>query len=108
METLTDLLKEPSDEPKGRCVVRLRTTAWEDGRGAHLKKSVTFLKKQSAGHNFLQEDISCIGAELALTRIVNLYECQDGVYEVTACNISHDYETGYADDWDYKLIAIKP
>ena len=53
------------------------------------------------------EDISCIGAEEVLPRIINLDECKDGVYEVTACNISHDFETGYADDWDYKLIAIE-
>ena len=39
--------------------------------------------------------------------IINLYECDDGIYEVIMCNLSHDWETGYLDDWDLKLIPYK-
>lgn len=103
--TLNDLLKR-NDEPKSRSVCRLKTTMWADGRGAYIKKSITFLKRRSIGYGVL-EDIYAIGAEEVLTRIVNLDECDDGIYEVIIINVSHDWETGYVDDYDYKLIEIK-
>lgn len=105
MNIFAELINE-SDKERNRVVVRLRTTTWADNRGIHQKRSILFLKKQSLGHNMLQEDISCVGAEDVLPKIVNLNECEDGIYEVYTCNESRDWETGYVDDWDYKLQAI--
>ena len=40
-----------------------------------------------------------------MPRILNLGEVEDGIYEVVVCNESHDYETGYVDDYDYRLVT---
>jgi hypothetical protein len=95
----------PVDVNVSRCTVRVKTTAWADKRGLHTKKSLTFLRRQCEGFNILAEDANAIGAEEVLPRIVNLGEVEDGIYEVVACNESHDYETGYVDDYDYRLVT---
>ena len=104
---LSDLTDVLAGEPKqlNRCVVRLRTTMWADKSGLHTKKSLTFLRRKSEGFNVLEEDTSAVGAEGVLPRILNMDECPDGVYEVVTCNESRDYETGYIDDYDYRLVA---
>ena len=103
----TEVMKAqgPVDVNVSRCTVRVKTTAWADKRGLHTKKSLTFLRRQCEGFNILAEDADAIGAEEVLPRIVNLGEVEDGIYEVVACNESHDYETGYVDDYDYRLVT---
>jgi len=78
---------------------------WADKSGLHTKKSLTFLRRKSEGFNVLEDDTSAVGAEGVLPRILNMDECPDGVYEVVTCNERHDYETGYIDDYDYRLVA---
>ena len=95
----------PVDVNVSRCTVRVKTTVWADKRGLHTKKSLTFLRRQCEGFNVLAEDASAIGAEEVLPRILNLGEVEDGIYEVVVCNESHDYETGYVDDYDYRLVT---
>lgn len=86
-------------------VVRLSRSAWKDHLGGmHVETKLTPLKKKSSGYQILEEDIDMIGAEEALARVVNLYKCQPGVYRVTTCNESKDWETGCIDSYDYKLI----
>ena len=92
-------------ECDSRCTVRVRTTVWTDKRGLHTEKSLTFLRRQCEGFNALAEDASAIGVEEVLSRILNLGEVEDGIYEVVVCNESHDYETGYVDDYDYRLVT---
>lgn len=89
-----------------KVVVRLKTSAWSDGKGIHIKRSLTYLRRQCAGFNGLEEDAMMAGAEQAIKNIINLSDCNDGVYEVVMCNVSKDFETGYADDWDYKLVPV--
>lgn len=88
-----------------RCVVRLRTTMWADKNGIHMRKSLTFLRRKSEGFNVLEEDVSAVGVEEVVPRILNMDECPDGIYEVVMCNESHDFETGYIDDYDYRLVT---
>ena len=95
----------PVDVNVSRCTVRVKTAAWADKRGLHTKKSLTFLRRRCEGFNVLDEDASAIGAEEVLLRILNLDEVEDGIYEVVVCNESHDYETGYVDDYDYRLVT---
>ena len=102
LETL--MAQGPVDVNVSRCTVRVKTAVWEDKRGLHTKKSLTFLRRQCEGFNVLAEDASAIGAEEVLSRILNLDEVEDGIYEVVVCNESHDYETGYVDDYDYRLV----
>lgn len=89
-----------------RCVVRLHTSMWADGRSLHVKRSLTFLRRQSAGFNVLEEDVATAGTGTVLPRILNLGSCKDGVYEVVTCNVSHDYETGIVDGYDYRLVSM--
>ena len=100
----TPIAQGPVDVNVSRCTVRVKTTVWADKRGLHTKKSLTFLRRRCEGFNVLAEDASAIGAEEVLLRILNLGEVKDGIYEVVVCNESHDYETGYVDDYDYRLM----
>lgn len=105
---LTEMLAvEHAPTPKSQCVVRLRTTVWSDKSGLHLKKSLTFLRRQCVGFNILEEDSGAIGAEEVFPKIENLDECKDGIYVVVVCNESHDYESGYVDDYDYRLVPLE-
>jgi hypothetical protein len=95
---------ESEIKEESRCVIRLQTNIWSDKRGLHYKKSLSILKRKCKGFNILEEDTSNIGAEDLFPKILNFNECKDGIYEVVTCNESRDYETGYIDDYDYRLI----
>ncbi len=102
---LSPIVQGPVDVNVSRCTVRVKTTVWADKRGLHTKKSLTFLRRQCEGFNILAEDISAMGVEEVLPRIVNLDKVKDGIYEVVVRDKSYDYETGYVDDYDYRLVT---
>jgi hypothetical protein len=89
-----------SIRPVSLCVVRLTTTSWSDRRG------LLWLRRLSKGFNVMEEDADCVGADLTVARILNIDECADGVYRVVTCNESLDFETGYVDDYDYRLVPF--
>lgn len=93
-----------SSGPINRCVVRIKTSVWSDNKGIYTRKNITYLKRQTIGHNILDEDISMIGADEVATKIVNLHEVEDGIYQVVICNVSRDYESGHIDGYDFKLV----
>ena len=95
-----------TDEVQHRHVIRLRTSFWRDKTGIHMKRSLITLRRKSSGYSVIEDDADMAGADKILSKITNLSECVDGIYEVVLCNISHDFETGYADDWDYELIPF--
>lgn len=107
METLNNLLENHADEPVCRSFCRIRTSMWGDRRGIYLKKSVTFLRKRSIEGGYFEHDVDMVGPDEVFLRIVNLNECEDGIYEVVTVNPHCDWETGTLDDYDYKLIAIE-
>lgn len=39
--------------------------------------------------------------------ITNLDKCKDGIYKIQICNPRTDWETGYIDEYDYKLVPFK-
>ena len=100
---------EPS-EPKSlnQCIVRLETSVWSDSTGLHCKKDITFLKRRCKGFNVLAEDISMIDALEVYQKIINLDTCVDGVYLVTTCNESMDWESGCVEEYDYSLMFLEP
>ncbi len=102
MNEIFDLIPTSPSPVENKTVVRLTTSTWSDGSGVFLKKSLKYLKRQCIGYNALSEDDS----PYPLDHIVNFAECKDGVYEVIVVNVAHDFETGIADDWDYKLIPL--
>lgn len=93
-------------EPERREVVKLVTSSWHDKRGLHIRRDLLSVKRKSSGHQCLEEDCSMISPDEVWTRIVNLHECKDGLYEVVICNESKDWETGYVEDYDYRLVAF--
>lgn len=92
---------------EAKCIVRLRTTAWDDGKGLHVKKSLTYLRRKCVGHNVLEHDVECCGAEDIVPHIKNLCTAEDGVYEAVPCDIHTDWETGIVDGYSYKLVPVK-
>lgn len=90
-----------------KVVVRLKTYSWSSKRGVHQRRDLLFLKRQCEGYNVVDEDVSNVGASDVVSRIVNLDACPDGVYEVVICNEKRDWESGYVEDYDYKLVAVK-
>lgn len=57
------------------------------------------LKRRSNGS---LEDLIC-DADYDIPKL-NMHSMNEGLYELTATNISKDYETGIIDDWDIQLI----
>lgn len=112
MDTMIlDALDLPSQEQhdliESRCVVRLSTTAWATKKGVFLQKSLVYLKRKCQGFNILQEDVSQIGDIEVLSRIENLDSCPDGVYLVLTCDEVKDWETGYIEDYGYRLVPYE-
>ena len=93
-------------EDASKVVVRVSTSWWSDQNGLYSKKSLIYLKRQCKNYNFLREDVSNMSAEEVYTRIIDLDNVEDGIYEVITCNVSMDWEGGYIDDYDYKLVKI--
>lgn len=94
-------------EKKIRCVVKVTTSQWGDKNGMYEKKSLKFLKRKCSVYNFVEDDCQMVGANEVFSRITNLKECKDGIYEVVTCNEHKDYWTGHIEDWDYKLIPFE-
>lgn len=96
--------KDGADGVIHRQVVRLSTSYYKTKRGYAVRRDLITLKRKSSGHQILDEEVYNIGPEEALCNIINLDSCKDGVYEITVCNVTKDWESGYADDWDLKLV----
>lgn len=87
-------------------VVRVSRSAWGDARAVHSKTSIRLMRSLCQPEwTFLDDGKNC-GEEVVFERITNLHECRDGLYELVICNEERDWETGYVEDWDYKLIPI--
>lgn len=107
MSLLETLLREPATPAEERReVVRLTTTYWTGVNGLSVLKKLTPQKRKSTGYQMLLEDAKMIGDELVVKNIVNLNECKDGLYSVEVVNERTDFETGYVEDYDYKLIPF--
>jgi hypothetical protein len=93
--------------PESRAIVRIKTETWSDQRGIYTKKNIRYLRRKSLGFNILEEDVNNIESQEVIDRIINLHDVKDGIYEISTCNEKRDYETGYIEDYDYKLIEFK-
>ena len=101
-----ELVARALDGPICRSVVRVVTQAYATKRGVHIRKSLLYLKRLSEGQNMLESDLDAIDAEEVISTILNLYEVPDGVYELRMCDVGRDYETGYLDNWNYRLVPF--
>lgn len=102
------LLLTPAKGPDYQVVVRVRTSTYPYRNGFVRNKSVTVLRKHTTGHDFVNHDIEMIGADLFADKIVNLNSVDDGLYIVSIVDIKRDWETGYVDDYRYRLIPYTP
>lgn len=84
-------------------VVKVTTEAYQRGDSYLIGKTLRTLKKKS-NYDFLKDECDGCGVFDALARIVNLHKVDDGEYLLVTCNECTDYETGYLDDWDLKLV----
>jgi len=96
-------LGESKDAPK--TIVRVKSSSWHDNKGVHFRRDMNILRRKS-NCDYVIEDCSMIGAEEVIPRIINFHKVEDGVYELIFCNESRDWETGYVDDHDYKLVEL--
>ena len=109
MNSLNELLAPEPKEPRPIVVVRLATSYWHDCNGIHWKQSLRFLRRKCQGFNVIHEDCQNIGASEVIPRIVNLHECEDGVYQIVTCNErGSDWEVPHIiDEYDYRLVPVK-
>jgi hypothetical protein len=105
-EQTSGIERRAGAEPVRREVVKLVTSAWHDNRGLHIRRDLLSVKRKSSGYQCLDEDCSMVGADNVWPRIVNLGECQDGLYEVVTCNERKDWESGNVEEYDYRLVAF--
>lgn len=85
------------------CVVKVGTEAYKRGDTYFYGKTLRILKKLTT-LDLVAEECMNIGIQEGLENILNLRNCDDGVYNLIVTNISKDYESGYVDDWDLKLF----
>lgn len=107
LNMLDELMDKCEATDNSICTVRLKTSYWSDSNGVYTKKSLTYLRRKSQGYNLLKEEVSAVGAEDAVKIIENLYDCEDGIYEVVVCNERRDWEAGYIDQYDFKLVRVE-
>lgn len=87
-----------------KTVIRLSTEYYQSGSKYNIKKVITPIKRKSSGYNLIVDGSYDVGIEEVLSNIINIDECEDGIYVVDTTNISRDYWTGEIDDYQYKLI----
>ncbi len=95
-----------NNQNETRVVIRLRRSTWHDAKGIYQRVELKYLKRECTGWNFLHEDCQNMDADELIPRIVNLNTCEDGIYRVEIVNEYRDWETGYIEDYDYKLVPF--
>lgn len=107
VDLLNGIIDFNKPQIESQCIVRLSTNDWHDSYGCYEKKSLRILKSKSFGgiYECVLNDLESTGN--ILPRIINLNDCQDGLYYIRCVNEKRDWETNYIEDWDYKLIPYE-
>lgn len=107
-EDVFTTIGEPTEPEEDATVITVRLTRsyWHDPDGAYQRISLKYLKRRCKGFNIFDDDCSMVGAEDVIPRIVNLEECEAGLYELVPCNENRDYFTGTIEEWDYHLVPV--
>jgi hypothetical protein len=92
--------------PEMREIVRVSTSYWHDKHGIYSRKNIRRLERKCIGPDLLPQDASMIGADFVFRRILNIRECDDGIYQVVTCNEWKDWETGLVEEYDYILVKL--
>jgi hypothetical protein len=109
MSLINDILAKrltPQEIKDNRCVVRLTTGAWHNRSGVFQTRSLKYLRTKGKNVDLLDEECNYMGASDVLERLINFSTSTDGIYQIVTCNHSTDWETGYVDGYDLKLIPF--
>ncbi len=101
---------EPAEkEPPSVTIVRLMTTWYKDVRGGLVvRKTLAPLKRRCTGYQVIYEDAEMIGIQEVLEQVTNLFQVEDGIYEVRTCNVTHHWESPHIiDDYQYELCPVE-
>lgn len=90
---------------ESKCIVKVQTEAYKRGDTYFYGKSIRVLQKLTT-YDVLRDECDNVGICDGLENILNLNSVKDGKYYLQPINISKDIETGYIDDWDFKLIPF--
>lgn len=93
-------------EDKLKCVVRVQTESYKRGNTYFYGKSLRVIKGKTT-YDLIHEEAQAIGLQDALENILNLNELENGLYEFVIANRCYDVESGYLDDWDWRLVPYK-
>ncbi len=95
-------------------ICSLRTESFRATSGNYaLQTQIYFLKSICKGsQDFIEEDMSSVGIEQVMSKIVNLYKVPDGRYRLMMIDIKYEFQEGYKTDYiydcNYELIPYKP
>lgn len=103
---LEDIVETSTGEKPRVAVVRVKTSYYITKRGFATTKRIDFLRRKSDWEYVysIKEDASFGGADSVIGRIINLNDVKDGIYRMIWINEHRDWESGYIEDWDYKLV----
>ncbi len=95
---------DPSKKDLPRLKVRLTVESYRTTRGVAQKRELYFFKVPNPAQivDCFYEDLSN-GNDLE-DLIINLDQKINGVYELRTCNVKNDWESGYAEEWDWELV----
>lgn len=96
-----NIFYQPEEQHKPSCIVRLSRSTYKRGSRFISETSISWLKSKSELSIYDITDLEDV------FDIINIEECEDGLYNLVACNFSRDYESGMIDDWDVKLIPYQ-
>ena len=89
-----------------RCVVRVQEEAYLRGNTYFYGKSLRVVKRLTT-FNIIAEEAQNVGMDEAMRNILNVFDVDNGLYEIVVTNQSYDIESGYLDDWSWKLIPYE-
>lgn len=107
MSETVELNIEGLTKPEQCSVVRVSSSNYYRGGSLVIERKLTPLKKMSIGYHPLVEGKFEMLDYLECMPIMNLHEVCDGIYQLVMCNLSYDWESGYLDDWEWKLVGVK-
>lgn len=93
------------ESKKNKTIVRISRNYFRNRKGEFVKQTkISPLKRKCTGQQLIEYDYDNVDCEYIIDRIINLEELKDGIYELIPINLGTDFETGYIQDYDYKLV----
>jgi len=85
------------------CIVKVGTEAYKRG-GVYFYARTIRVMKRLTSYDILSDEVDAVGTLEGLEGIINLQSAEDGLYVISVCNLSYDWESGLTDGYDLKLV----